>query len=131
MRRRLRGKENRVGSRRWGVALGVGIHNALDGPLADLLLPQSTDFVNTIFSTGELLPNFGNGRLGSTIAFSRTADETALAKAMGAPMNDERLTAEMAGYAIAGWERFSNERVLALSDEAFKPACGMRSVARE
>jgi len=40
--------------------------------------------------TGELSPNFGNGRLRSTIAFSRTADETALAKAMGA-MNDERL----------------------------------------
>jgi hypothetical protein len=27
MRRRLRGKENRVGSKRWGVALGVGIQD--------------------------------------------------------------------------------------------------------
>jgi glycosyltransferase involved in cell wall biosynthesis len=58
-------------------------------------------------------------------------DETALAKSMGALMNDERLRAEMAGHAIAVRERFSKERVLALWDEAFKAACGTRSVARE
>jgi glycosyltransferase involved in cell wall biosynthesis len=58
-------------------------------------------------------------------------DETALAKAMGALMNDERLRAEMAGHAIAVRERFSKERVLALWDEAFKAACGTRGVARE
>jgi hypothetical protein len=80
--------------------------------------------------TGELSPNFGNGRLRSTIAFSRTADETALAKARGA-MNDERLRAELAGHASAVRERFSKKCVHALCDEAYKPACGMRSVARE
>jgi glycosyltransferase involved in cell wall biosynthesis len=58
-------------------------------------------------------------------------DETALAKSMGALMNDERLRAEMAGHAIAVRERFSRERVLALWDEAFKAACSTRSVARE
>jgi glycosyltransferase involved in cell wall biosynthesis len=58
-------------------------------------------------------------------------DETALAKSMGALMNDERLRAEMAGNAIAVRERFSKERVLALWDEAFRAACGTRSVARE
>jgi glycosyltransferase involved in cell wall biosynthesis len=58
-------------------------------------------------------------------------DETALAKSIGALMNDERLRAEMAGHAIAVRERFSRERVLALWDEAFKAACGTRSVARE
>ena len=58
-------------------------------------------------------------------------DETALAKSMGVLMHDERLRAEMAGHAIAVRERFSKERVLALWDEAFKAACGTRSVARE
>ncbi len=58
-------------------------------------------------------------------------DETALAKAMGALMSDEKLRAEMAGRAIAVRERFSKERVLALWDEAFKADCGTRSVARE
>jgi glycosyltransferase involved in cell wall biosynthesis len=58
-------------------------------------------------------------------------DETALAKAMGALMNDERLRAELAGRAIAVRERFSKEHVLALWDEAFKAACDTRSVARE
>jgi glycosyltransferase involved in cell wall biosynthesis len=47
-------------------------------------------------------------------------DETALAKSMRALMNDARLRAEMAGHAIAVRERFSEERVLALWDEAFK-----------
>lgn len=58
-------------------------------------------------------------------------DETALAKSMGALMNDARLRAEMAGHGIAVRERYSEERVLALWDEAFKAACGTRSVARE
>ena len=58
-------------------------------------------------------------------------DVTALAKAMGALMSDERLRAEMAGRAIAVRERFSKERVLALWDEEFKAACGTCSVARE
>ncbi len=30
MRKRLRGKENRVGSKRWGVALGVGIQDGVN-----------------------------------------------------------------------------------------------------
>jgi glycosyltransferase involved in cell wall biosynthesis len=55
----------------------------------------------------------------------------ALAKAMGALINDERLRAEMAGHAIVVRKRFSKERVLALWDAAFKPACGTCSVARE
>jgi glycosyltransferase involved in cell wall biosynthesis len=58
-------------------------------------------------------------------------DETALAKSMGALMNDERLRVEMAGHAIAVRERFSKERVLALWEEAFKAAGGRRSIARE
>jgi glycosyltransferase involved in cell wall biosynthesis len=58
-------------------------------------------------------------------------DETALAKAMGALMSDERLGAEMAGHAMAVRERFSKQRVLALWDEAFKTAGGTRSIARE
>jgi glycosyltransferase involved in cell wall biosynthesis len=52
-------------------------------------------------------------------------NETALAKAMGTLMNDERLRTKMAGHAsIAVRERFSKERVLALWDEAFKAAYG-------
>jgi hypothetical protein len=50
---------------------------------------------------------------------------------MGALINDERLRAEMAGHAIVVRKRFSKERVLALWDAAFKPACGTCSVARE
>jgi hypothetical protein len=33
MRRRLRGKENRVGSKRWGVALRVGIQGEFSNPI--------------------------------------------------------------------------------------------------
>jgi glycosyltransferase involved in cell wall biosynthesis len=70
-------------------------------------------------------------RHGVNGALVPVGDEAALAKAMGALMSDERLRAEMAGRAIAVRERFSKERVLALWDEAFKAACGTRSVAEK
>jgi glycosyltransferase involved in cell wall biosynthesis len=57
-------------------------------------------------------------------------DETALAKSMVTLMNDDQLRAEMAGHAIAVRERFSQERMLALWNEAFEAACGTRDIIR-
>jgi glycosyltransferase involved in cell wall biosynthesis len=58
-------------------------------------------------------------------------NETALAKAMAALMNDESQRAEMARQAKAVREKFSEQRVLMLWDEAFKGACGTSSISRE
>ena len=38
MRRRLRGKENRVGSKRWGVAIGGGIQDPRKIALCDSVI---------------------------------------------------------------------------------------------